>query len=254
MISPASTHQDVTSAGDRIFRMCYAEPFQGAAMAKFAGSLKATRAAILLEANNPYSQGLAQSFRENFASANGTIVAEQTFQPGDPSLRSQLEAIKSAQPEVIFLPSYYAEAATVIRLARELGLEMPFLGGDGWDSEEFLKACGPAADNCYLANHFSAENKLPENQAFIAAYETKFGSPPPPLAALSYDAVKLAANAIREAASEDHEKIRQALTATSVFPGVTGTITFDANRNPAKPAVVLRVENGTFTYLETIVP
>lgn len=254
MISPASTHQDVTAAGDMIFRICYAEPFQGAAMARFAGSLKVTKAAILLESENPYSQGLADSFRENFSKAGGAIVAEQSFRAGDLSFRPQLEAIKAAQPEVIFLPSYYQEAALVIREARQLGLEIPFLGGDGWDSMEFLRAAGAAADNCYSANHFSAENVLPENETFVTAYKAKFKSPPPPLAALAFDAVSLAADAITRSGADDRAKIRDALAATSVFPGVTGTLTFDANRNPAKPAVILRVENGAFTYLETIVP
>jgi branched-chain amino acid transport system substrate-binding protein len=254
MISPASTHQDVTAAGDMIFRICYAEPFQGAAMARFASSLKVSKAAILLESGNPYSLGLADSFRENFTKSGGTIVAEQSFRAGDLSFRPQLETIKAAQPEVIFLPSYYQEAALVIREARQLGLEIPFLGGDGWDSLEFLRAAGAAADNCYSANHFSGENLLPQNEAFVAAYKAKFQSLPPPLAALAFDAVSLAADAITRAGADDRSKIRDAIAATSVFPGATGTLTFDTNRNPAKPAVILRVENGAFTYLETIVP
>lgn len=254
MISPGSTHQDVTAAGDFIFRICYAEPFQGAAMARFAESLKARKAAVLLEETNPYSRGLAESFRTNFSKAGGEVVAEQTFREGDVDFKTQLEAIKAAQPDLVFLPSYYAEAAQVIRQARELGIDTPFLGGDGWDSEEFLRVAGNAAENTYIANHFSAQNRLAQNENFITFYEARHGTPPPPLAALAYDTVKLAADAINRAGSRDRVKIREALAATSVFPGVTGTVTFDGNRNPAKPAVILRVENGKFTYLETIQP
>lgn len=254
MISPASTHQDVTAVGDMIFRVCYAEPFQGAAMARFASSIKASRAAILLEEGNPYSQGLAASFRNHFVSGGGTIVAEKSFKAGDLAFVEQLEAIKAASPEVIFLPSYYLEAALVIQQARGMGMEMPFLGGDGWDSMEFLRVGGGAVENCYSANHFSAQNELPENKAFIAAYRSKFEEPPPPLAALAYDAVCLGVDAITRAGSESRASIQEALLATEGFPGVTGTIRFGPDRNPDKPAVILRVENGAFTYLETIQP
>ena len=254
MISPASTHQDVTALGDMIFRVCYAEPFQGAAMARFAGSIKASRAAIFLEEGNPYSQGLAASFRDHFVKGGGTIVAEQSFKAGDLAFIEQLEAIKAARPEVIFLPSYYLEAALVIQQARGMGLEVPFLGGDGWDSSEFLRVGGSAVENCYSANHFSAQNELPENTAFISAYRAKFDEPPPPLAALAYDAIRLGVDAISRAGSESRAAIQEALRTTTDFQGVTGLIRFGRNRNPDKPAVILRVENGAFTYLETIQP
>ncbi len=254
MISPASTHQDVTAAGDMIFRACYAEPFQGAAMARFASSIKASRAAIFLEEGNPYSQGLASSFRDHFVKSGGTIVVEKSFKAGDLSFTEQLEAIKAASPEVIFLPSYYLEAALVIQQARGMALEVPFLGGDGWDSTEFLRVGGEAVENCYAANHFSAQNENPENAAFIAAFRAKFEQPPPPLAALAYDAIRLGVDAISRAGSESRPSVQKALLATSDFPGVTGPIRFGPNRNPDKPAVILRVENGAFTYLETIQP
>lgn len=254
MLSPASTHQDVTAPGDMIFRVCYAEPFQGAAMARFASSIKASRAAILLEEGNPYSQGLASSFRDHYVKGGGMIVAEKTFKAGDLAFVEQLEAIKAAGPEVIFLPSYYLEAALVIQQARGMGMEVPFLGGDGWDSIEFLRVGGGAVENCYSANHFSAQNELPENSAFIAAYRSKFEEPPPPLAALAYDAVRLGIDAISRAGSESRASVQEALLATDGFQGVTGPIRFGQNRNPDKPAVILRVENGAFTYLETIQP
>ena len=254
MISPASTHQDVTALGDMIFRVCYAEPFQGAAMARFANSIKASRAAIFLEEDNPYSQGLAASFRDHFVKGGGTIVAEKSFKAGDLAFVEQLEAIKAASPEVIFLPSYYLEAALVIQQARGMGMEAPFLGGDGWDSQEFLRVGGAAVENCYAANHFSAQHEEPENAAFIAAYGANFGQPPPPLAALAYDAIRLGVDAISRAGSESRASVQKALLATPDFPGVTGKIRFGRNRNPDKPAVILRVENGAFTYLETIQP
>lgn len=252
MVSPASTHQDVTATGDFIFRACYSDPFQGTAMADFASSIEAGRAAILREEGNPYSEGLADSFRSKFLKNGGTLAAEQTFRAGDLTFASQLAAIRAAKPDVIFLPSYYVEAALVIREARQMGIDAPFLGGDGWDSEEFLRVAGKAADNCYSANHFSAEAGKPESAAFCTSFRERFGELPPPLAALTYDTTNLLADSIRRAGSKDPSAIRDALASAASFPGVTGQITPGPSRNPSKPAVILRVENGKFSYLETV--
>ncbi len=254
MISPASTHRDVTAAGEFVFRTCYAEPSQGAAMARFAASVRATKAAILTETANPYSQELAKSFRDSFLASGGEIAADIAFTPGSEDFKSIMEEIRAKGAEVIFLPSYYPEAAPLIRQARLLGIDMPFLGGDGWDSPEFLKQAGSAVENCYQANHFSAQQDLPEVQTFVKAYEARFGAPPPPLAALTYDAVKVGAAAIATAGSENRDAIRDALAATSEFPGVTGKITLGPDRTPAKPTVILRAEQGKFNYLETVAP
>jgi len=254
MVTPASTHQDVTAVGDFVFRACYADPFQGTAMADFASSIQAARAAIIREQGNPYSEGLADSFRARFLANGGTVVAEEIFRAGDLTFARQLEAVRAAKPDVIFLPSYYVEAALLIREARQMGIDAPFLGGDGWDSEEFLRVAGAAADNCYSANHFSSDAPRTANAAFIAAFQTRFGEPPPPLAALTYDTVRLVADAVGRAGSEDAAAIKDALASTSAFPGLTGPITPGPDRNPGKPAVILRVQDGKFSYLETVEP
>ena len=254
LLAPAATQQDLTTEGDGIFRSCYADPFPGVAMAKFADSLEANRAAVLEEENNPYSKELADNFVGQFQRDGGTLVARETFQPGDPNLRERLEAVKAATPDVIFLPSYYPEAAEVVRTARQLGIETPFLGGDGWDSPEFLRQAGTGAKNCYFSNHFSADNRTPENEAFIVAFTEKYGAPPPPLAALAYDATRLAAAALEAAQSTDRAAVRDALAATRDFPGVTGTISYGSERTPQKPAIILSIQDGQFRYLETVQP
>lgn len=254
LITPGSTNEQVTQAGDAIFRICYTDAFQASVMAKFARSMKATKAAVLSDPSNPYSAGLAEIFKKDFIAGGGTIVAEETYRAGDGGFARQLDAIRVRGPEVVFLPSYYGDAAPIIREARQVGLDVPFLGTDGWDSPEFLKVGGAAADNCYFSGHFSAESKLTQVVTFTEAYAKKFGSPPPPLAALSYDAVYFVADALKRAGSAEGLALRDALAATRDFSGVTGTITLDANRNPAKSAIITRVENGQFTYLETIEP
>ena len=254
MITPGSTNEAVTAAGDAIFRVCYTDAFQASVMARFARSINAEKAALLYDPSLPYSAGLAESFKKDFLAHGGKIVAEEFSRSGDQDFSVQLNAIKARMPEIIFLPSYYPEAARIIRQARQAGIDVPFLGTDGWDSPEFLKIGGEAVNNCYFSCHFAAGGQSAENKRFTAAFQKKFDTAPPPLAALAYDAVSLTADALKRAGSAEPTALRDALAATSGFPAVTGTITFDTKRNPTKPGVVIRVEDGAFTYLETIEP
>jgi branched-chain amino acid transport system substrate-binding protein len=254
LITPGSTNEQVTQAGDAVFRICFTDSFQARVMAKFARSIKVERAAILFDPANPYSAGLAEIFKKDFTAAGGGIVAEETYQSGDVSFARQLDAIRAKNPEVVFLPSYYGDAAPIIREARQAGIDVPFLGTDGWDSPEFLKVGGSAVDNCYFSGHFSAESKDPKVAGFVEAFTAKFGAPPPPLAALSYDAVYFVHDALKRSGSAESAALRAALAATTDFTGVTGRISLDADRNPTKSAVITRVENGAFTYLETVEP
>ena len=252
MITPGSTNEKVTATGDYIFRVCFTDAFQAAVMAKFARSLDAVKAAILFDPSNPYSSGLAESFKKDFLAGRGTIVAEEFYRAGDKDFATQLNSIKARMPEIVFLPSYYGESALIIRQARQAGLDVPFLGTDGWDSPEFLKVGGEAVNNCYFSCHFAAESESPEVRDFVEAYTAKHGTPPPPLAALAYDAVSLAVDGLKRSGTSEGAPFRDALAATKDFPGVTGKISLDQDRNPTKPGIVIRVEDGKFTYLETV--
>jgi branched-chain amino acid transport system substrate-binding protein len=254
MITPGATNEKVTAAGDYIFRACYTDAFQAAVMAKFARSIDVEKAAILFDASNPYGSGLMETFKADFLQHGGTIVAEEFYRAGDTDFAAQLNAIKEKNPDSIFLPSYYTEAALIIRQARQLGIDAPFLGTDGWDSAEFLKVGGQAVNNCYFASHFSSEHASDKVKVFNDAYYAKFQSAPPPLAALTYDSVWLVADALKRSGSADPAALRDAIAATRDFPGVTGTISFDQSRDPKKPGIVIRVQDGKFTYLETVEP
>jgi branched-chain amino acid transport system substrate-binding protein len=254
LITPASTNDQVTQTGDAVFRICFTDSFQAAVMAKFARSMQVERAAILFHPADPYSAGLAAIFKNAFTAAGGTMVAEETYQAGDDTFARQVDVIRARGAEAVFLPSYFPDAARIIREARQAGLDVPFLGTDGWDSPEFLKVGQSAVENCYFSGHFSAESPAATVRPFVDAYTQKFGAPPPPLAALNYDAVRFVADALRRAGTAESSSLRNALATAKDFPGVTGTITLDANRNPAKSAVITRIENGRFTYLETVEP
>jgi len=255
MVSPSSTNPRVTQIGDYIFRVCFIDPFQGAVMAKFAANtLKVKKVAILVDVRNDYSVGLQTFFRENFRQLGGQIVAEQSYSEGDSDFHAQLTQIKAVNPEAIYVPGYYTEVGTIARQARELGLAVPLLGGDGWDSPKLWEIGGTALNGCYLSNHYSVDDPSPLVQKFVGDYKTRYKAAPDALAALGYDAAKILADAMSRAGSTEGAKVRDALAATKDFAGVTGRITINKDRNAIKPAVVLKVENGKFVFVETVTP
>ncbi len=255
MITPSSTNPKVTEVGDFIFRVCFIDPFQGTVMAKFAtDTLKAKGVAILKDNKSDYSLGLAQFFTETFIKLGGAIVAEEAYSQGDTDFRGQLTSIKGKNPEAIYVPGYYTDVGVVARQARELGLKVPLLGGDGWESEKLYELGGSAIGGSYFSNHYSTDDPTPRVQAFIKNYEAKYGAKPDSLGALGYDAAMVAVEAIKRAGSVDGQKVRDELAKTNGHPGIAGTITLDANRNAVKPAVILQVKDDHSVYVTTVNP
>jgi branched-chain amino acid transport system substrate-binding protein len=255
MISPSSTNPRVTQVGNFISRVCFIDPFQGAVMAKFsADTLKLKKVAILVDVRSDYSVGLQTFFRQTFRQLGGEVVAEQSYSQGDSDFRAQLTQIKSLNPEAIYVPGYYTEVGTIVHQARELGITVPFLGGDGWDSPKLWEIGGSALNGCYFSNHYSTDDPNPAVQKFVNDYKTRYGQVPDALAALAYDAARVLADAMTRANSTDGAKVRDAIAVTKDFPGVTGNITLNADRNAVKPAVILKVENGKYLLVETIKP
>jgi branched-chain amino acid transport system substrate-binding protein len=252
MITPSATNEKVTATGDHIFRVCFTDAFQAAVMAKFARSLEVEKAAILFDASSASSTALMEAFKADVLQHDGTILAEEFYRVGDTDFAYQLNSIRDKIPDIIFLPGYFTEAAPIIRQARQLGIDAPFLGTDGWESTEFLKMAGQAANNCYFATHFSNEQSSEKVKAFSDAYYGRFGSTPSSVAALTYDSVWLLAEALKHAGSADPAAIRNAISEIRDFPGVTGIISFDKGADPKKPGIVIRVQDGKFSYLETI--
>lgn len=255
MISPSSTNPRVTQIGDFIFRVCFIDPFQGFVMAKFASNtLKMSKIAILRDIKNDYSVGLAAVFQENFEKMGGKIVGDESYSEGDTDFSAQLTSIKSKDPQAIYVPGYYTEVGLIARQSRKLGITVPLMGGDGWDSPRLWEIGGEALNDCYFSNHYSVDDPSPAIQKFVSEYKQRFHETPDALAALGYDAAKILFDAFRRANTTDPEKVREALTQTKDFPGVTGKITIDENRNAVKPAVVLRVKDGKLVYVETVSP
>lgn len=245
MISPSSTNPQVTQIGNMVFRVCFLDDFQGWVMAKFArDELKVGKAAILFDQGQPYAKGLAEFAEKSFTELGGTIVTKQAYGSNDPDVSAQLASIKEANPEVIFLPGYYTQAANIMRQARKLGITAPFVGGDGWDSDKLEEIGGDAVQGSYYSNHYSSEEERPEVQNFVKNYKAKFGVAPDAVAALGYDAANLLFAALDKAPSLAGKDLGATIAGITGFNGVTGTITIDPKRDASKSAVVVKVDHG----------
>jgi branched-chain amino acid transport system substrate-binding protein len=256
MITPSSTNPKVTQVGDYIFRVCFTDDFQGAVAAKFASNtLKAKKAAILGDFQSDYSKGMSQYFEEEFKRLGGTIAQKQTYTQTDSDFKGQLTSIRSAAPDVIFVPGYYGQVGVIAKQAKELGITAPLLGGDGWDAPQLWDLGGTALNGAYMVNHYSVDDPSPAVQKFVAAYKAKYaGTAPDAIAALGYDAMNVLADAIKRAGTTESAKLRDAIAQTKGFPGVTGSININEHRDAVKPAVVFELRDKKFVYKETIQP
>jgi len=250
-ITPSGTNDTLTVDAEGkvqpyVFRACFKDSFQGVTMATFAyDNLQSKKAVVYVDSSSDYSKGLAASFKESFVAKGGTIVAEEGYVQKDTDFNAVLTKIKALDFDVLFVPGYVEEVGLIIRQARALGLNVPIIGGDGFDSPKMIELAGAEAlNNVHFSTFYSALDEDPAVQAFITAFTTKYNEAPNAFAAMGYDAAMLAVDAIKRAGKTDGEAVMQALAATAGFKGVTGSITMDEFHNPVKAAVVIELANG----------
>jgi len=238
------------------FRVCFIDPFQGTVGANFVlNSLKAKNAAVMIDNSSDYSKGLSKFFKDAFTKGGGSIAIEEAYLQNDQDFKTLLTKIKATNPDVIYVPGYYGEVGKIIKQAREIGITVPFVGGDGWDSPKLAEIGGPdALNNTYFTNHYSVEDNSPKSKAFLDAFQKEYGQVPDAMAVLGYDAAYALVDAIKRANSTDSEKIREALANTKDFQGVTGSLTLNDTHDAIKSAVIIEMKNGKQVYKETVKP
>ena len=255
MISPSSTNPEVTRIGDKIFRVCFIDPDQGYGVAKFAiDNLKAKSAAILFDQKEPYSTGLRDNFRDWFKKLGGTITTEQAYSGGDADFSAVLGNIRDSKPDVIFVPGYYNDVPNIAIQARKINITVPLLGADGWETENLPSRAEGKLEGCYYSNHYAPADPRPESVKFVETFKKEYGKDPSALAALGYDSAMLLFDAIKRSPSLKGNDLADTIRNTKDFIGATGTINFNAERNPVKPMVIIKIENGKEVYVATIDP
>jgi len=254
-IATAATNPRVTQTGDYIFRVCFIDDFQAQVIARFVlEKLQKKKVAFMTDVKQDYSVGLTNFAKDYFLKNDGQVVKEQSYSSGDKDFRAQLTDIKAANPDVIIITGYYPEAALIAKQARQFGIKSIFVGGDGWDGSSLIPVGGKAIEGAFYSTHFSVDDKSPAVQEFVTKYKAKYNAVPDAFAALGYDAAKLLADAIKRAGGTESQKLRDAIATTKDFPGVSGKITINAERNADKPAVILTIRDGALHYYETIEP
>ncbi len=256
MVSPSSTNPTVTEKGDYIFRVCFTDPLQGKALAAFVrNQLKLDKAAILIDQKSDYSVGLAGVFRKELEAAGGKVVVQQSYSAGDSEFRPQLTAIRAAAPQVLFIPGFYTEVGQIAIQARDLGIDIPLVGGDGWDSPVVIQIGGKAMEGTYFSDHYFVGDSREVVRKFAAEYRKRYGGQNPEAnAALGYDALHVWAGAARRAGSLDKKAIRDQIAATKDYDGVSGRITMGPDRNPIKPVAMIKIENGQMNFAGWVTP
>ena len=255
-VGTSCTNPQVTANNDYYFRACFIDPFQGTVMANYAFKQGAKKVAIVQEVSNDYAVGLAKFFKEAFIKLTGdenSIVEIANYQTGDKDFSAILTNIKAKNPDAIFAPGNFTESALLVKQARQLGIEAPFMGGDTWETQEFIDVGGKDVEGVALSTAFDREKATtPEAKKFLDEYVKEYTGEPSALTAMAYDAYLIAIDGIKRAGSTDTVKIRDAIAATKDLECVTGMTTLDKNGDPIKGAVIKTVKDGKFTFLDFV--
>ena len=255
-IGTSPTNPQVTANNDYYFRGCFIDPFQGSVMANYAYNNGARKVAIVQEVSNDYSVGLAKFFVETFKNLTGDpdcIIDVANYQTGDKDFTAVLTNLKAKNPDAVFAPGNFTESALLIKQARQLGIEAPFMGGDTWETQEFIDVGGKDVEGAALCTAFDREKaSTAEAQKFLDAYTAEYKGEPSALSALGYDAYLIAIDAIKRANSLEPQKVRDAIATTKDLEAVTGKTTLDENGDAVKAAVIKKVTDGKFKFHEFV--
>ena len=262
LITPWSTNPKTTldtttgKPKDYVFRACYTDPFEGRVLARFVlEKLKAKKVAVLYDVASEAPKSQADLFRLTFEELGGKTVAFETYTTGDRDFSAQLTKIKSANPDVIFLPAYYNDVGLIAQQAHRAGIKQPLVGSDAWSSPELIKLSNGTVEGDYFANHYASDIATPTAKKFIDAYAKQYGNIPDDVAALTYDSMGLLFEAIKKSPTLDRKVVRDSLATLANYPGVTGNIQFTAGSgDPVKSAVIMQIKGDKFVWVMNAAP
>jgi len=259
VVGTSCTNPLVTQGKTYYFRACFIDPYQGAGAATYAvKNLGAQKAAILIDVSNDYAVGLGAFFKKSFAGLGGQIVSEMKYNSGDQDFTAQLTEIISKQPDVMFIPAYFAEGGIIMKQARELGAKFRIMGGDAMDNPETVKIAGAASEG-FLHTSFPYDPGMTEMneqaRAFTDAWKATYPNKDPNVnAALGYASYIMIHNAIEKAGAATPAAITKALAETTDLPTPLGMLTLDKDHNPQMPVGVIEIKGGKRVYIGEVQP
>jgi len=255
LVTIRSSEQNVTAIGKYIYRACYVDSYQGILLGRFAGrDLKAKKAAVIYNSEDQDAKALIDNFRSEFESFGGKLETVQVYDNNATDFKAQLKEVEKVKPDVVLLNDFDDKSGSIMKQAAEMGINCTFLGTDFWNAHKLVEVAGAAAEGSYFTAHFSADDPNKKVRDFVDLYKGDYVAEPEASAALSYDAMFLLVEAIKQANSAEPERISSALAKIEKFEGVTGTYKFDEDRNPVKGGVIMKVENGKAKFEKRIEP
>ena len=252
LVTPSGTQDDLTKGQEYLFRATFIDSFQGKILSKYVtDNLKAKKVVLYYDNSSDYAKGMAKAFQEAY---KGEIVATETFASKDTDFQAALTKFKDKDFDALVVPGYYTEAGKIVNQARGMGIDKPIVGGDGFNSEEFIAQATPAAaTNVYYVSGYSTSGDMTEKaKKFLDAYKAKYNEEPSMFSALAYDSVYMVAEAAKGAKTS--VDIKDNLAKLKDFEGVTGSITMDKDHNPVKSALMLGLKDGKVATVETVKP
>ncbi len=264
MISPTSTNPKTTENRPFVFRACFLDNFQGEAMARFSiKEFKAEKAAVLYDIDNAYPKGLAEFFKYGFEKlkGEGSVVAFESYESDASDLSANLQRIVVSGADVLFVPQYAHELPNILAQVRAAGWKKEIMGGDAWEASDLMENCGDLCKGLYFSSHFGALGAKGKALAFVDQYQAKTRQSPTAFGALGYDATRLMLEAISQVDSltgnlfADRAAIKEKLATIHGFEGVSGIVNMTPGGDPAKSAVVIRInDQGQFESYATEMP
>jgi branched-chain amino acid transport system substrate-binding protein len=239
-----------------VYRACFTDYFESQALGSFTRSkLNAQKAAVLYDDSTDVLKNQAKLFKDSFEANGGKVVAMETFKTGAPDYSAQMDAIKAAAPDILFLPSYYKDAALQVQQARAKGITATFIGSDAWSTPFLIDMAGPSIEGSYLFNHYSAESPAPLTQQFVKEYSAEYKSTPDDVAALTNDSFGLLAQALSNGGKLDRASVLQGMGKVKEYEGATGTMLFESgSHDPRKSGVVIQIKGGKFNWFADVAP
>lgn len=246
------TAENITDIGDCIFRNSVPESKNIPQTVKKTHKLLGYKTAAILYAHDNEQHVTAQKYFQKTMEEEGVQVIDvETFGSKDSEYSAQLTNIQHKAPDVIVVCSYYQEGSRILKKMREMGMDQPVLGDNGFVSPELGKMAGAAADNVYVSSMWSADRKDEKVQKFVENYTKAYGRAPDQFAASAYDGVYMAMDAMQRAGTTtDHKKIRDALAQMKDFKGVCGTFSFDEKRDPVVDLILMKMQDGKFGVVD----
>lgn len=261
MITSWSTSPKTTKDRPFVFRSCFVYTIQGPVLTKFAETeFNATKAAVLFDIVSAYPRGMAKAFRDAFDKTHGagSVVSFEEFRTGDTDFSKQLIRIKKSGAQFIFTPQHFDEVPLIVKQAKELGLNIPIMGSNSWAGGDLIGECGSDCDGLYFTGNYAPGGAKGVNKEFVEAYQAAYNEYPDEPAALTWDAVRVFIQAVENTNGltgnliKDRAAVKSAIVNVKNFDGATGEMTFNESGDPSKCTVVVKIENGVFTFYDSV--